>query len=433
MKCNFRVCRSFPLAIISCGIIVVATTPARNARQLQETHRPPLQIAKLIKKLGDDHYEVRELAQKAAAGPGRGGTPALRRAADIARQRNCGATKQILQGQAERRATAWLARLAGHAKRGEVDLLVEQVVHDWNPYCDRTAWEVVCTLLHDLLHAEKLRFPETKLTSALANWSNLAVPCTDPGHYLKTTTLFEIFDQKSFESAPQSGKYLARLAAINASQRFPYSLALSAGSVNIADPGLFWQAVVLANDAVTSCALGSVVICDGDFQAQANFTNSLVIARGRVTITADMYRSLIVCGGSVHRFTDVFSVRIHNSVIVTTSTVGMPERAFTYNTSIKEKQAAPFGFIRFFDPTAAGIEVAMHGGAVRIKTVDPAKSFGKAGLKAGDAVLTIDESPITSVVGFRKDAAQGLAVERNVSFEIRRAGKVLTVNVKNPY
>ena len=257
-------------------------------------------------------------------------------------------------------------------------MLVEQpVVHDWNSCRDREAWESeCCTLLHDLVHAEKDRFPKTNKINALANWSKLSVPCTDPGHYLKTSVLIEIINPKELNPDAVITKYLARLEGISASQRFVNGLVVSAGPVAITDPGLFWQAVVLANDAVNTCALGSIVICDGHFQAQANFTESLVIARGGVTIPADMYRSLIVSGGPV-RFTNAFPC-IHDSVIVTSDKVELPKKALADNTTIKEQQADPFGFIRFFEPTAAGIETEMNAGAVRIKTVDPNKAFAKA-------------------------------------------------------
>ena len=116
MKRILRLCRSLLLGILVFGLVGVLSNNA--GAQATPTALPTRdQIAKLIKKLGDDSYEVRELAHKTLLRMD-DVTPYLKKAIhEFSDSEIAARAKQILQAHAERHADAWLTRLAAHVKR----------------------------------------------------------------------------------------------------------------------------------------------------------------------------------------------------------------------------------------------------------------------------------------------------------------------------
>ena len=91
--------------------------------------------------------------------------------------------------------------------------------------------------------------------------------------------------------------------------------------------------------------------------------------------------------------------------------------------------AIPLGFIKFFDPSQAGISVEGAKGGVAIKQVAPDKPFARAGLRSGDVPLAIDGTVVPSPESFRRLLRRKLAVGKDAAFKVRRGEKTLEIRV----
>src|SRR5262249_42636349 len=100
------------------------------------------------------------------------------------------------------------------------------------------------------------------------------------------------------------------------------------------------------------------------------------------------------------------------------------------NSVVQEGQAMPLGFVRFFDPAHEGIAVEAADKAVRIKEVQLGKPFARAGLRAGDVLLTLDGAEVGSGETFRKTLRKLMAEGTEATFRVRRADRVLDLPVR---
>ncbi len=114
---------------------------------------------------------------------------------------------------------------------------------------------------------------------------------------------------------------------------------------------------------------------------------------------------------------------IANSTIISASTVEVPKEVKQTNSIVKQNQPDALGPVHFFEPAEVGIEVDMVKNAVQVKNLDAAKSFAKAGLKAGDVLLALDKAAAKSPAEFRKQLRHSLAGTVPLIFEVRRAAR----------
>lgn len=321
----------------------------------------------------------------------------------------------------------WLARLKAMAQQGEVDQLIEQVVFHWQTSRKDAAWEQVAQLGCNLIKWEKHAFQRTKLTEMLAEGQNVMPPWFDVGG-LKLGDPIEAAGRDYVLTKAKSHSYLIRSESILIKDdMLARNILVSAGPIGVADPGS-WTAytLYLTNDSISFSARGSIVVCDGEFKGSPH--HSLIIARAGVSY-GNIGACVILSGGPVRCHAKQGT--ISNSTIISMSTVEVPATTKVINNSlIKQNQPDALGWVKFFEPARVGIEVEPADGAVRIKKLDPARSFAKAGLHTGDLVLALDKAPVKSAESFRKLLRHGLAGQKPLTFEVQRAGKALNVSVQ---
>jgi type II secretory pathway component PulC len=144
--------------------------------------------------------------------------------------------------------------------------------------------------------------------------------------------------------------------------------------------------VILSNGSVESedWISDSIIVCDGDFRG-VWLRNSIVIAGGNVRCE-----------------------RASMSVICTRQslTVNPPKTSSHLNplvrNLIREGARNPLGFVRYFETSDVGLEVAAADGGVRVEKCDLAQPPGKAGLRAGDVVTAVDGKPADSPEALRR-------------------------------
>jgi S1-C subfamily serine protease len=98
-------------------------------------------------------------------------------------------------------------------------------------------------------------------------------------------------------------------------------------------------------------------------------------------------------------------------------------------TQVKEKEANPLGFVKWFDPASVGIVVEAAEGGLRVKHADEGKPFAKAGLRAGDLAVSADGKDITSPDVFRRLLRGKVVMEEELTLEVKRDGQVLKLVV----
>jgi hypothetical protein len=168
--------------------------------------------------------------------------------------------------------------------------------------------------------------------------------------------------------------------------------------------------VILGGDSVLiQDGINSIIICDGSFKATNGVYGCLVIARGAVE-TVYAKHTVIISGSTV---------RIKN------------EPRAEDEVSITENEPQPFGFIKWFEPEKLGLAVQRVEGSWRIAEGSGSKLLTRAGLRADDAVLAVDDTAIKTAEAYRRLVRQKLAQGKDMVFHVRRMGKPLDITVKS--
>ncbi len=324
----------------------------------------------------------------------------------------------------------WLARPTGHAQRGEVDQLIEQAIYHWDPSQKDAAWKAIGEFAYDLIRWEARHHQRTPLQKLLVD-GPLVKPYASVGG-------LKLWDPKELVAAnlvwnkeTRTNKEHAVLARVE-KLIIEYSLIrgvfLSAGPIKLGDivPSPI-NTVFFGNDDIAP-GFGHflLVICDGEFKGQTH--GCIVIAREGVDYW-NIGSSLILSGGPVR--TKNKSAVIANSNVICASNVDTPAGGKIINSIIKENVPGALGPIKFFEPAQVGIEVELAQDAVRIKKLDPAKTFAKGGLRVGDIVIGLNKNRVRSIAFFRKTLRHQMAAKGPLDFKVRRAGQVLTITVAN--
>jgi hypothetical protein len=393
--------------VLFLGAALSAADPPPPAPARPEGTAPDVEA--LIRQLGDPSFELRQAAsEKLTDRPE--AIPALRKALksdDPEVARRAEAVLAALLRRGEKQA---LARLEELAKGGEVDQAIELLVRRPEWVEEAAAWQVMTGLAETLANRGAREFG--------AN----AVP--PPGDGLPAGD-FRTYVEKCRPKMQVTGrvehkfvrrhKVVVRAEEIEAGYStrdlFVAAGPLRSGTDNLTHHCYLTTCVVLSGGSVAvENASGSLVVCDGDFTA-STISKCLIVARG-----------------------DVRVVHARDCRIIASGSVQFGTSTGNKNTDVKEKQANPLGFVKWFDPASVGVVVEKAEGGVKVKQADEGKPFARAGLRAGDLVVSADAKTIDSPETFRRLLRARVVMGDEMTLEVRRDGKPvkLTVDLSPP-
>lgn len=196
-------------------------------------------------------------------------------------------------------------------------------------------------------------------------------------------------------------------------------------SGDVRAPSIVFGIIISGGNIQLGKAGGSVIICDGDFEAKW-LESSLVIARGKVTLGGDVSGCTIISGGCIVR-----------------------PRGVNVSRCAMRSHEIP-NVVKFFDPSAAGLTVwqvdrdghpipdgnqltkhgqADSGDGLLIKEIRKGTPFA-AGLRTGDLITAIGGTKTPSKEIFRKVLRRKLAEGGPIlSFTVKRSGKPVDVPI----
>jgi hypothetical protein len=322
----------------------------------------------------------------------------------------------ILAALDRKRAPRELDKALDLAQDGRIDEAVERLVR-WQGADDgRKGWDAVYRLASKAAekvdrdyaadaHLDLKRFPRR---SSPAPFDILAGKPTEVA--LPYT---ELRDNKS---------HLIRGQAVDLSDvKAPCGLCIFAASrslrLPIYDAGN--SVIVCGGDVDASQMSNSIVICDGDFTAHLKLFNCIVIANGKAT-----------CPG------------LTSGAFISAREVEFPHGG-QKRSLVRTGDVHPLDFIRFFDPSEAGVEASAEddGGrvpdGVLVKSAAKDKPFAAAGLQAGDIITAVGDEKIDAsgtaddqFQSFRRPLRKMLAADEEFTLAVRRGDKTIELTVK---
>ena len=302
---------------------------------------------------------------------------------------------RILQG-LERRP---LLRTLGRGERGEIDLLIDGLFVNWRGTPDDAfIWHMVTVSARRLVDGVGGKQPEVGLIPGRGFWE---MPETPRSHFVLPGRL-------AYEGNKHGGVFDAycRAPAVSVRTYIGTSVVLAEGDVEARDGA--GTSIIFANGNVRLGGKGlgrSLILCDGDVEVNA-VNHSIVIARGNIRFPWN--------GRSIH------------SHLIAGGTVSPHSK--DKQTTVKQKLRDDFGFVAFFDPAEAGVEVAQSQRGIRIEKVHPGKPFAKSGFQPGDVILAVDGRPVDSTDSFRRLLRRGVVRER-ATFQVHRGERITDVAV----
>jgi hypothetical protein len=368
---------------------------------------PPsrLGVEELITRLGSDDYAVREDATRRLLND-EGAAAALRQAlrspdAEVRRR-----ARQILDAFARREEDRALASLAKLAEEGEVDRAVELFVRRprWPDEAD--CWQVMTGLAERLLKRERRLFWDVSVKPGGP------APIGDFHKYVaKGSPQFIVADEANLGLHQLKSRHVVvRAENVWTVDALHSGLFVVSGHIRGVGESLLVNNVIFAGGDVELLGLrGCVVVCGGDCTIRYEPADSLIIARGDVRSAEGAFNCRIITSGKVH----------------------IPKKDLRRST-VKEGEANPLGFVKFFDPAREGIAVAPSRYGVRVTAAAPGKPFAAAGLRADDVITALDGSPTRTPAAFRALLRKRVVQGGTASFQIRRDGKASEVRVALP-
>ena len=100
-------------------------------------------------------------------------------------------------------------------------------------------------------------------------------------------------------------------------------------------------------------------------------------------------------------------------------------------TTIKPRESNPLGFVKFFELSRLGLEVATADKVVRVSAVAKDKAFATVGAKAGDVVESVNGATPESAESLRRLLRDALAVG-DATVKVKRGDTVHTLRVVLP-
>lgn len=399
-------------------LVAVVAVLALRETALAQTHGPEKEnpeIADLIGRLASKRFQVREEAQRLLL-QREDAVSALRRALqsddkDLSRR-----AAAILEGQRRLEVERAIQKLRTLADKGYVDQVVERLIcrQDWGEQED-AAFQVLSDITGKLIDLEKKELGAvSRILDRPRMPGDAGAPDSDPlaRRPFRDFRRYKTYNQPAFiyegKIPAPGGGFIFRGGDVSIEQeRVLSSLIASSGAVR---GKLIGNTAIFAGSSLTVESMGGVVVvCDGDVKVAGEILNAaIVVARGKVICPEDTRRTLVV----------------------SSETIQLSPREKPYACLFKEKQSAPLlGYVQFFEPVQAGIEVLAHKQGVRVKAVAEEKRFARAGVKPDDILIAVDTTDVNSPEQFRRLLRRKLAEEKVTTFTLLRAEKSLAVRI----
>jgi membrane-associated protease RseP (regulator of RpoE activity) len=188
----------------------------------------------------------------------------------------------------------------------------------------------------------------------------------------------------------QSGVFLSAGTLHGPPRRYLYfAIVIAGGDVTVA-----------ANSGVSDC----IIVCDGAVTTP-HASKSVIIARKGIVIKDkkdSVWNVLSSCGN-----------------------VTVPEGVKKHQL-IEEDTRRPLGLVRFFAVSDVGLTLD----ALSVKAIDPKCPLASAGLRKGDAFVSIDGKATKDAEGLRRALRRRFAIAGLGSFTVKRGGKTLTLRAR---
>jgi hypothetical protein len=388
--------------------------------------RPVQTVGELVKQLGSEDFAAREEATTRLSTLDVGEVPpellaALKSDSPEVRERASKAVKALR----ERIALMRLPRRERFAQRGQIDLYVANSAAWEEKADDMRIWNPLHLLSKDFWKkAGPLEM------SGLVKYRNLVVfqehcKC----RFIKTDMLYHRIHERD-GGGEVIRYYPGGIIApeIDEPWAIVYNLVISRGSVRARSA--INNSILFANgDVRTGMYIGStVVVCDGDVETTEGVGNSLVIARGNIKVKQSVTASTLIAGGTI-----TIEHTASESTLIAGGKVSVKDvkQHPLLVSRIREQEANPFEFVKFFELSTVGVEVKVAYRLVAVSAVAAGKPFAAAGARVGDLITAVNGKRPESAESLRRLLRDALAVG-DATVTLKRGDKRETVKVALP-
>ncbi len=355
-------------------------------------------VEELIRRLGSQEFKEREEATRLLL-ERKDALPALRKIVEAGTDLELARRAAfILEEVPRRQARRMLDRLRALAKAGAVDQCAELLARWPKGREEAACWEVTRDLARKLsgFHKTQGRLEDGKFLLDLVEAPQVisATRVTKLPGYDGESTLFI----RGGEVCPKGGDF--GIGVITSSgpariERFAFGVIFAGGPVEVDGKG------------------DMLIVSDGDVTLRNGAFRSVIMARGTVRAEHVLTNCLVVSGKTV------------------VSPFVKPQYAYE-NCTIKQNEPFPLGFVRFFDPAREGVTVEPADGGVRVQGTEVGTPFARAGLRAGDVIMTVAGAASGSPEVFRRLLRRAWVGDEAVALQVIRDGKTLQILVPAP-
>jgi hypothetical protein len=392
-------------------VLAATAVAGENPARAPAPRRIP--VEQWVAQLGDPSIVAREAATRRLSALALDPTPELLAALTApdpdTRARAAEAARDMRQNVAVSR----LPRGQRFAEQGRIDLFVAATAV-WDLQAkDQRLWIPAVDLGRQLIAKAELkgdRKPHNCPSSFrdFATYTRLLAP-----RYTRMTGPYLCPDAQQADPPALFYNEAIQAAGVVAPTGITNNLIVSRGSVQT--DKCIHQSVVLANGDVRSvgglCCV--VVVCDGDVSVtDSGVTQSLIVARGNISIPGSASWSTLIAGGRV--------------------ILGeQPNKRPARDPVVTENEPNALGYVTFFELSRVGLSATAVAGDVRVAAVAPGSACAAAGLRAGDVVLEVGGHRATDVEGVRRLLRDALALG-TAPVKLKRGADTLTVTVALP-
>jgi hypothetical protein len=364
-------------------------------------------VEKLIKQLGSDRFEDREWASRELLALE--SVPSELRTAMVARDPEVRRRAILIVNSIEKRlARVALAEIAVLAKAGEIDQAIERVVR----WAEEDSQAEGQKALHALVRrlAGDRRLSNINLKVLLKSGDLLFRP--PPRFRLKEEGPWDVRRSPRplvYKNDMDDGFFFLCGSGVTI-QGAGRGIVTSTACVKLAGGLIRNRCLIFSCGPVTveNRSGGLLIICDDDVLMRKAISGSLIIARGKVTLSSSDH-CVVIAGGTIKQ---------------------AGQGPHSGSSILRPNDTSGLGVIKFFDPARVGIEVTPGKGGVLVKKAHKGKPYA-AVLHEGDLITSIGEAKVPSPEEFRRRLRAALAEgTKTITLTISRSGKTFDVQVR---